>query len=249
MTLPHDFQIEQPWVAPAADEKADNTDVAANIKSRLSSRGFKEMGRGWYRQHLPHRLHHCEGRRLLLDFDGIMYTGDVYLNGELVGSTDYGYVGFEADITQKVKWGQENVIAVMADTREPNNSRWYTGGGLFRGVSLVATDAQLYFNRHPLYITTRDNHYRQHVGRSVTNRAKRKPQPSTCAYASLTRQGNTVAGKRTQVSTTASSAPEERRLPDIDIANAAAMGHRQPQPLHMRGDALRCRRSAHRPVR
>ena len=38
ISLPHDFQIEQPWVAPAADEKADNTDVAANIKSRLSAR-------------------------------------------------------------------------------------------------------------------------------------------------------------------------------------------------------------------
>ena len=49
--VPHDFQIEQPWVAPAADEKADNTDVAANIKSRLSSRGFKEMGKGYYRLH------------------------------------------------------------------------------------------------------------------------------------------------------------------------------------------------------
>ena len=35
--LPHDFQIEQPWVAPAADEKADNNDPAANIKSRLST--------------------------------------------------------------------------------------------------------------------------------------------------------------------------------------------------------------------
>ena len=46
VNVPHDFQIEQPWVAPAADEKADNTDVAANIKSRLSSRGFKEMGKG-----------------------------------------------------------------------------------------------------------------------------------------------------------------------------------------------------------
>ena len=47
LTLPHDFQIEQPWVPPTADERPDNTDVAANIKSRLSSRGFKEMGRGW----------------------------------------------------------------------------------------------------------------------------------------------------------------------------------------------------------
>ena len=44
VNVPHDFQIEQPWVAPAADEKADNSEAAANIKSRLSSRGFKEMG-------------------------------------------------------------------------------------------------------------------------------------------------------------------------------------------------------------
>ena len=96
--LPHDFQTEQPWVAPAADEKADQSDVAANIKSRLSSRGFKEMGKAWYRYHLtpPDSL---RGRRLLLDFGGIMYTGDVYLNGEHIGGTDYGYVDFEIDVT------------------------------------------------------------------------------------------------------------------------------------------------------
>ena len=69
--LPHDFQIEQPWVAPAADEKADNTDVAANIKSRLSSRAFKEMGCGWYRLHLT-PADSLRGRRLLLEFDGMM---------------------------------------------------------------------------------------------------------------------------------------------------------------------------------
>ena len=26
--VPHDFQIEQPWIAPGADEKADNSDAA-----------------------------------------------------------------------------------------------------------------------------------------------------------------------------------------------------------------------------
>jgi len=46
VNLPHDFQISQPWVAPSNDEKADNSDAAANVKSRLSSRGFKEMGEG-----------------------------------------------------------------------------------------------------------------------------------------------------------------------------------------------------------
>ena len=54
--VPHDFQISQPWVPPAADEKADNTDVAANIKSRLSARGFKEMGTGYYRKTITHTV-------------------------------------------------------------------------------------------------------------------------------------------------------------------------------------------------
>ncbi len=168
--VPHDFQIEQPWVAPAADEKADNTDVAANIKSRLSSRGFKEMGRAWYRYHLT-PADSLRGRRLLLDFGGIMFTGDVYLNGEHIGGTDYGYVGFEIDVTDKLKPGRDNVIAVMADTREPGNSRWYTGGGLFRDVRLVATNRELYFARHPLFITTRANHYINVKG-EFTNRTK-----------------------------------------------------------------------------
>ena len=48
INVPHDFQISQPWVAPAANESEDNSDGASNFKSRLSARGFKEMGDGWY---------------------------------------------------------------------------------------------------------------------------------------------------------------------------------------------------------
>lgn len=151
--LPHDFQISQPWVAPAADEKADMNNAVANVKSRLSSRGFKEMGPGWYRKRLtPDDA--WKGRRVLLDFGGIMLTGDVYLNGEKIGGTDYGYLGFEIDITDKLRYGEENIIAVRADTGKPENSRWYTGGGLYRGVRVNVTDPTLYFPRNPLYITT-----------------------------------------------------------------------------------------------
>ncbi|MDE6765414.1 MAG: hypothetical protein K2J52_03775, partial [Duncaniella sp.] len=39
--LPHDFQVYQPWVEPAPDERLDVSNPAANIKSRLSARGFK----------------------------------------------------------------------------------------------------------------------------------------------------------------------------------------------------------------
>lgn len=151
--VPHDYQIHQPWIPPAEDEKADNSDAASNVKSRLSSRGFKEMGIGWYRKTITPD-DSWKGRRVVLDFEGIMLVGDVYLNGQRIGGTDYGYLGFDADVSKLLKYGQENVIAVKADTQRPENSRWYTGGGLFRDVNLIVTDAQQYFTRNPLYITT-----------------------------------------------------------------------------------------------
>ena len=173
--VPHDFQIEQPWVAPSADERGDNTDVAANIKSRLSARGFKEMGAGWYRKNV--KIEECKnveiGRRLLLDFEGIMYVGDVWLNGVHIGGTDYGYVGFEIDVTKLWRYGEDNEIIVKAHTMTEKNSRWYTGGGLFRNVSLIDTPADLYFERHPLYITTRDNKY-VNIAADFTNRTKNR---------------------------------------------------------------------------
>lgn len=151
--VPHDFQIEQPWVEPDASERPDLSDESANVRSRLSARGFKEMGIGWYRKTITPPAE-WKGRRTVLDFEGIMYVGDVYLNGEHVGATDYGYVGFEIDLTGKLRLGEPNLIAVKANTQQPLNSRWYTGGGLYRDVTLRVTDAQQYFTRHPLYITT-----------------------------------------------------------------------------------------------
>ena len=170
--VPHDFQIEQPWIAPGADEKADNSDAAANIKSRLSARGFKEMGSAWYRKTITPPME-WKGRRVLLDFEGIMLVGDVYLNGKRVGGTDYGYVGFEIDVTNLLKYGQPNEIKVQAQTMNEKASRWYTGGGLFRHVSIVTTPSDLYFGRHPLYITTRQNRYVQ-LSAEYTNRTRMK---------------------------------------------------------------------------
>ncbi len=213
VNVPHDFQIEQPWVAPAADEKADNSDAAANIKSRLSSRGFKEMGKGWYRLHFT-PADSLKGRRLLLQFDGIIYTGDVYLNGERIGGTNYGYVGFEIDVTDKLRLGQENVIAVMADTREPRNSRWYTGGGLFRNVRLVATAKDVYFERHPLYITTRDNRFVT-ISAEVTTRGRDKKMPVEIKI--LDPQGQTVYEGKAEVRRNTPTRTIEQQLPEIEI--------------------------------
>ncbi len=175
--VPHDFQIEQPWVEPSSDERPDNSDAAANIKSRLSPRGFKEMGAGWYRktlniQHETSDIKSETSKRILLDFEGIMYVADIYLNGQRIGGTDYGYVGFEIDVTNLLKEG-DNMLVVKASSMGEKNSRWFTGGGLFRNVSLVTTPSDLYFRRHPLYITTRDNQFVS-VSADFTDRTKAK---------------------------------------------------------------------------
>ena len=211
--VPHDFQIEQPWVAPAPDEKADNNDPAANIKSRLSSRGFKEMGKAWYRYKLT-PADSLRGHRLLLDFGGILYTGDVYLNGERIGGTDYGYVGFQIDITEKLRYGQENVIAVMADTREPENSRWYTGGGLFRDVKLVLTSRDLYMERHPIYITTRDNRFVT-VGVEFTNRGRNKEV--AVGLKLIDPDGKIVYDAISKARRITTSRTMEFRLPEVEV--------------------------------
>ncbi|MDE6335874.1 MAG: beta-galactosidase, partial [Muribaculaceae bacterium] len=153
--LPHDFQISQEWVTPSADEKADMDNPVANVKSRLSARGFKETGVGWYRKSFKADPD-WKGKRILLDFEGIMLNGDVWLNGHKVGVSDYGYLGFDTDITPYMNWDGDNVISVRADTGRPENSRWYTGGGIYRDVNIIVTDPQKYFARHPLYVTTPD---------------------------------------------------------------------------------------------
>lgn len=154
VNLPHDFLIGQEWVEPSADEKPDEDNPMANIRSRLSARAFKEMGTGWYRKTFNAPAE-WKGKRLLLDFEGIMLVGDVYLNGNKVGGTDYGYLGFEIDVTPYINFDGPNVIAVRADTGMPENSRWYTGAGLYRDVRVIATSPDQYFVRHPLQLVAK----------------------------------------------------------------------------------------------
>ena len=236
VNVPHDFQIEQPWVAPAADEKADNTDVAANIKSRLSSRGFKEMGKGYYRLHYTPSKE-LKGQRVLLDFEGIMYTADVYVNMKRVGGTNYGYIGFEIDITDDLKYGKDNLIEVVADTREPDNSRWYTGGGLFRNVSIVSTPKDLYFGRHPLYMTTRDNKFVS-ISAEFTNLTKDKA--TIIAIEILAPDGKRVYNKTIALKRHKMARHQEERIAtDVEITNPKIWDLDTPYLYKVRAQLLR----------
>lgn len=133
LDLPHDFQFEQPW-----------------NKEANRGRGFKDLGVGWYRKTFKADPKWA-GKQVFLDFEGIMLHGEVWLNGTKIGGTAYGYLGFESNVSDLIKYDGDNVVAVRSSTE--GGSRWYTGGGLFRDVHLVVK-APVSIARHGIFITT-----------------------------------------------------------------------------------------------
>lgn len=218
VNLPHDFLIGLDWVAPDASERPDNSDAGSNVRSRLSPRGFKEMGIGWYRYQLTPK-DEWKGKRIVLDFQGIMLVGDVYLNGQRVGGTDYGYLGFDIDLSKLLKWGQVNEIIVKADTGKPNNSRWYTGGGLFRDVNLIVTDKNLYFPRHPLFIRTVNNKEIK-IRAIILNLQKTKKPQIPVEVKILNAEGKVVTQQKSDLHFNAKWRDREYELPSIFLENA-----------------------------
>ena len=222
VNLPHDFLIGQDWVAPDASERPDNSDAGSNVRSRLSSRGFKEMGIGWYRYELTPK-DEWKGKRIVLDFQGIMLVGDVYLNGKRIGGTDYGYLGFDIDLSKLLKWGQPNEIAVKADTQNPANSRWFTGAGLYRDVNLIVTNKDLFFPRHPLFIRTQGNKEVK-IKAEIINQLKVAKGQSAAkmpvGVRILDADGKVVAEQKNDIHFNAKWRDREYELPSISLENA-----------------------------
>ena len=222
VNLPHDFLIGQDWVAPDASERPDNSDAGSNVRSRLSPRGFKEMGIGWYRYQLTPK-DEWKGKRIVLDFQGIMLVGDVYLNGQRIGGTDYGYLGFDIDLSKLLKWGEANEITVKADTRNPNNSRWFTGAGLYRDVNLIITDKDLYFPRHPLFIRTQENKEVKIKAEIINQQKLAKGQGKDVIPVEvriLDADGKVVAQQKNNIDFNAKWRDREYELPAISLENA-----------------------------
>jgi beta-galactosidase len=128
LSLPHDWAVELPF-DPAAD----------------MGHGFKPVGPGfpatsvaWYRRTLD--LPEADsGKRISVQFDGVFRDTTVYVNGWFVGHYESGYYPFRADITDLVRFGKTNVIAVRVDASR-FEGWFYEGAGIYRHVWLDKTD-------------------------------------------------------------------------------------------------------------
>ena len=111
----------------------------------------EDLGVFWYRRHFTMDPA-MEGQQIILTFEGAMQEATVWLNGEELGVHQGGYTEFAFDISDKVKFDGENVLAVKLDTR-PNtsfapgktNPDFQYFGGLYRDVYVTVTG--------PVYIT------------------------------------------------------------------------------------------------
>ncbi|WP_446743021.1 glycoside hydrolase family 2 protein [Silvibacterium acidisoli] len=97
-----------------------------------------------YRKHftLPEELQH---HRIFIDFEGVMVSAKVWLNGEEIGEYAGGFTPFSFELTGNVFFDKPNVLAVQVDSREQEDIPpfgyeldYLTYGGIYRQVSLRA---------------------------------------------------------------------------------------------------------------
>ncbi len=120
VTVPHDWSVEQPF-----------------SKRYSSGTGYLAGGIGWYRVHfrLPESY---RGKSLRVVFDGVYKNSQVWCNSYYLGQRPYGYSTFSYDITHAAAFGdEENVLSVKVVHTDLADSRWFTGSGITRKVTLV----------------------------------------------------------------------------------------------------------------
>lgn len=105
-------------------------------------------GIGWYRRYFKLPKKYRE-KRIVVSFEGVMKNCDVFLNGEKIAQHHGGYVGFVADITDRVDWNGNNVLAVRVSAEDDpltppgkpqDKMDFYYYSGIYRDVKMEITD-------------------------------------------------------------------------------------------------------------
>ena len=122
--LPHDWVTTLPYAAEASHSHGYKT---VGWK-------YPESSVGWYRKQFTIPATDL-GKRLMLRFDGIFRSAQVWLNGFYMGTEPSGYATQVYDITPYVKYGEPNLICVRADATL-EEGWFYEGAGIYRDVWL-----------------------------------------------------------------------------------------------------------------
>ena len=156
--LPHDYSIEQPF-----------------SQTNEAESGYLPGGTGWYRKTFTLSAD-WKDKVITVDFGGVYMNATVYLNGEELGFHPYGYTAFSFQLPQELlDFEGENVLAVKVDHRTPS-SRWYSGSGIYRDVTLTVTD--------PVHVAQQGTHV------TTPDLAEKQDNPTVHVETTLQNQGN-----------------------------------------------------------
>jgi len=159
--LPHDWSIED--LPPFPQENGQGAvwggiDVPLRIgpfdmylSEGKRSTGWCVGGTGWYRKRFTSDGMPADGHTEIM-FEGVYMNSDVWLNGHHLGFHPYGYTSFAYDLTPHLNRLGENIIAVRV-RNEGQNSRWYSGSGIYRHVWLTVT-GPVRLPQWGVYVTT-----------------------------------------------------------------------------------------------
>jgi beta-galactosidase len=123
LDVPHDWSIEAAVNKPPEGEH---------------NGGYFSHGIGWYRKSFT--LPPGDGKKVVIEFDGVYMNSEVWINGQFLGRRPYGFIGFRYDLTQFLQTnGAPNVLAIRVDDSLEPSLRWYAGSGIYRHVRLLTT--------------------------------------------------------------------------------------------------------------
>ncbi len=91
-----------------------------------------------------------KGKTVILYIDGAYMRSNVSINHEYIRSNMYGYSPFTADLTP---WLRENNILRVETVNHQPNSRWYTGGGMYR-QAYILLGGDFYLPPEDVFVTT-----------------------------------------------------------------------------------------------
>ncbi len=126
-----------------------------SIPYKRESRWYE--GIGWYRKHFRVDSKYS-GKKVFIEFEAAFQHSWVYVNGDLVGEYKGGYTSFTFDITDKVQFGQDNLIAVKLSCEwdydiTPRGGEHQFSGGIYRDVYLTITDP-VHVGYYGTFVTT-----------------------------------------------------------------------------------------------
>lgn len=81
-----------------------------------------------------------QDRTVRLEFEGVYMNAMVYINGDYAGGHPFGYTNFYICADDFLKYGESNEIRVIANNSAEENSRWYSGSGIYRNVNITVGD-------------------------------------------------------------------------------------------------------------